>query len=145
MASDVRPLWPLRARGAWFNLACALLTAPLLLAAALTLIAFAIYSATEPDTSLAFYATGHAAAAFLVHLFSFTVTLGIAGVAVLWALGLAGVIAWLAAGTVTGALFAVGTGLISGGGVQPATLIVAALLGLALFALIRWLTGVRRR
>lgn len=143
MVSTDRPLWPLRARAAWIRLGFALVVAPLALSAALTLVAFAIYAASEPDAGLALDYALRAARAFLVHLLGFTVSLGLLGVALLWAMGWSRVRSWLASGAGAGALFALATGLTSGGGVQPVTLLVAAVLGLALFALIRWLAGVR--
>lgn len=143
MAPSGRPLWPLRARGPWLQLGFALVAAPVTLAAALTLVAFAIYAASEPDLGLAFDHARRAAAAFLVHLLAFTLSLGLAGVALLWALGRRRLGAWLATGTGAGALFALATGLAAGGGVQPVSLVVASGLGLALFALIRLFAGVR--
>ena len=143
MASPDRPLWPLRATGAWLQLVFALVAAPITLAAAITLVAFAIYSASAPDTGLAFGYATRAAWAFLVHFAGFTVTLGLAGVVLLWALGRRAVLSWLATGAGAGALFAVATGLAAGGGVQGMTVLVAAILGLALFALVRWYAGIR--
>lgn len=143
MAAPDRPLWPLDARAAWLQLGIALVAAPLTLTAALTLVAFAIYGLSEPDLDVAFEYAARAARAFIVHLLGFTLSLGLAGVALLWALGQRRALAWLATGAGAGALFAVGTGVVAGGGVRPLTLGVAAVLGLALFALVRWFAGVR--
>lgn len=143
MAMKDRPLWPLRDRGPWLQLGFALVAAPLTLAAGLTLVAFAIYGASEPDLGLAFDYAGRAALAFLIHLLGFTISFGLAGIVLLWALGRRRVLAWLATGAGAGALFSVATGVISGGGVQTMTLAVAAVLGLALFALVRWFAGIR--
>ena len=142
MASTDRPLWPPGARGPWLQLGFALVAAPLTLAAGLTLVAFAVYAASEADLALAFEHAGRAALAFLVHLLGFTVSLGLAGVALLWWRGSRRAGAWLGTGAGAGALFALATGM-AAGAVQPVALVVAALLGLSLFALIRWFAGIR--
>lgn len=143
MASPDRPLWPRRATRRWLQLGFALIAAPLTLAAALTLIAFAVYGISEPVLALSYRRTSDAAQAMLVFLGPFTLSLGLAGVALLWWLGWRRRGAWLATGAGAGALFALATGLISGAGARPGFMLVAALLGLAQFALVRWYAGIR--
>ncbi len=138
-----RPLWPLRARGPWLQLAFALVAACLTLAAAMTLVAFAIYGISEPELGVAFAYAGGTAWAMLSYLAAFTVTFGLAGLALLWACGWRRRGSWLAAGGAAGALFALALGLFRQGTFEPVRILVAAALGLALFALIRWFTGIR--
>lgn len=143
MAPNDRPLWPLRAREPWLRLGFGLVAGPLVLAALLTLVSFAVYAASEPELRLALDHAGRAAAAFLVHLLTFTISLGLAGVAGLWALGRRSRFVWSATGACTGALYALATGAASGAGVSPITILVAALLSLTLFLLIRLFAGIR--
>lgn len=142
MTRATRSLWPEGSRRPWLRLAVALVAAPVVLGGALTLAAFLVYLASEPDAARAAGRTAPAAAAFLGYLLAFTASLGLAGVALLWASGERGLMAWLATGAGAGALFAVGVGLVMGG-VAALQVALAALFGLGLFALIRRLAGVR--
>ena len=54
-----------------------------------------------------------------------------------------GLLAWLMTGTGAGLLVATGHGLLSEGGIVPMQIAVAVVLGSGLFALIRWIAGVR--
>lgn len=143
MSETAAPDRPARPRR-WLRLAVALIAAPLALAGVLTLIAFLIAGATEPDRAGTLAVTRHAGAVFLVALTAFSLTFGLAGALLLGALGRRGVLAWLAAGAAAGVLVALGNGAL-GGGVVPLHVGLAAGLGLALFALIRWFAGVRAR
>ena len=143
MTSNERPLWPLRTRGPWLRLGFGLVAAPVTLAALMTLLSFAIYAVSEPELGIAFDYAGRAAAAYLVHLLTFTVSLGLAGVAGLWALGKRRALTWAATGAGTGALYALAVGAGSGAGASPLHVIVAALLSAAMFVLVRWFAGVR--
>lgn len=143
MSRATRSLWPEGFRRPWLQLGFALVAAPVVLAGGVTVLAFSVYAASEPDTGLAAEYTARAAAAFLIHLLGFTLSLGVAGVALLWALGRRGAGAWLATGAGAGALFSAGVGVVSGGGVAGFQTGIAAVFGLALFALIRWFAGVR--
>lgn len=133
-----------RERYAWPQLAVALVAAPLALAAALTLISFLIAGSSEPDRAGTLAVTANAAVVFLVSLTAFSLTFGLAGALVLGALGRRGVLDWLATGAGAGVAVALVTGA-ARGAVLPLHVGVAAVLGLALFALIRWLAGVRAR
>jgi hypothetical protein len=127
MTLFTRTLWPERVARPYLRLTGALIAAPLVLAAALTLLAFLIAGSTE----------------FTREVPAFTLTFGLAGVALLWALGRRGVLAWLVAGAGAGLLVAVGHGLFSPDGIVPMQTAVAVVLGLVLFLLIRWIAGVR--
>lgn len=135
-------LWPEGLRRPWLRLAIALIAAPVVLAGLLALAAFLVYLASVPDAGEAAHLAGAAAATFLGYLLGFALSLGLAGVALLWASGERGLIAWLATGAGAGALCAVAIGLVAGG-VAGLQIGIAAVFGLALFALIRWFAGIR--
>lgn len=137
-ARSVRPILP------WLRLALALVGAPLVLGGALTLISFLVAGSSEPDRAGTLAVTLNAAVVFLVSLTAFSLTFGLAGSLLLGALGRRGVLDWLATGAGAGVAVALVTGT-ARGAVVPLHVGVAAALGLALFALIRWLAGVRVR
>jgi hypothetical protein len=143
MTLFTRSLWPERVHRPFLRLAGALIAAPLMLAAVLTLLAFLIAGSTEFTRAGTLAVTNEAAVVFFVALPAFTLTFGLAGVALLWALGRRGVLAWLAAGAGAGVLVAVGHGLLAADGIAPIQMTVAVVLGLVLFLLIRWIAGVR--
>ena len=143
MTQPARTLWPEGLRRRWPQLAFALVAAPVVLAGAVAIVGFVIYWMSEPETALATQRTGWSVVWLLIVLVAFTLTFGLAGVALLWALAKRRVLAWLATGAGAGALFAAAVGAASGRGVMPFQLVVAAGLGVALFALIRWFAGVR--
>ena len=143
MTLFTRSLWPDKVARPYLRLSAALIAAPLLLAAALTLIAFLVAGSTEPTQAGTMAVTNEAAVVFFVVLSAFTLTFGLAGVAVLWSRAQRGVMAWLSTGAGAGVLAAAGHGVFQGGGIVPVQMAVATVLGLILFALIRWIAGVR--
>lgn len=138
-----RSLWPERVRRPCLRLAVALVAAPLALAAGLTLLAFVVAGSTEPTREATLVVTNHAAVVFFVALPAFSLTIGFGGVLLLWFLGRRGVLAWLVTGIGAGMLVAIGHGFFSGDGIVAAQMVVAVVLGVILFALIRWIAGVR--
>ena len=142
MTRATRTLWPDGLRRPWIRLAVAMVAAPLALGGVLVLAAFLVYLASEPDAGEAAGRTGAAAVWLVGYLLGFTLTVGLAGVAILWVSAERGVLAWLATGAGAGAIGAVGIGMIAGG-VAPLQIAIAAAFGLALFALIRWFAGIR--
>jgi len=143
MMPFTRSLWPETVRQPYLRLAGALVAAPLVLAAGLTLIAFVVAGLTEPTRAATLTVTNQAAVAFFVALPAFTLTVGLAGVALLWLLGRRGVLAWLTTGAGAGMLVAVGHGLFTGNGMDAVQIAVAVVLGPVLFLLIRWIAGIR--
>lgn len=143
MTLFARTLWPDTVRRPYLRLAGALLAAPLALAAVLTLVTFLIAGSTESTSEGTFQVTQNAAEIFFVTLVAFSLTFGLAGTALLWALGQRGVQAWLVTGAWAGLLVAVGHGLFVGDGIVAMQMAVAVMLGLVLFVLIRWFAGVR--
>ncbi len=143
MTLFTRSLWPETVGRPYLRLATAMVMAPVALATVLTLLAFLVAGATEMTRERTIVVTLEAAVAFFVYLPAFTLSFGLAGVALLWSLGQREVLAWLAAGAGAGALAAAGLGLFAGGRIVPVQVAVAVVLGLALFVLIRWIAGVR--
>jgi len=143
MTLFTRSLWPETTRWPYLRLALGLVVAPLLLAAVLSLIAFLIAGSSEPDRASTLALTRHAAGLFFVILPGFSLTLGIAGVAALWALGRRGLLAWLVAGAVAGAIVVAVQVLLIAGTIAPAQAAIELAVGLVIFALIRWIAGVR--
>ena len=143
MTLFTRSPWPDTVGHPYLRLAVAMVMAPVALATVLTLFAFLIAGATASTRENAVVATLEAAVAFFVYLPAFTLTFGLAGVALLWSLERRGVLHWLAAGAGAGALAAAGLGLLAGGRIVPVQVVVAAALALVLFVLIRWIAGVR--
>ncbi|MHA1528418.1 MAG: hypothetical protein ACTSVG_05325 [Alphaproteobacteria bacterium] len=143
MTLFTRSLWPERAGRPYLRLAMAMIAAPVVLASALTLLAFVVAGATEPTRTNTIVVTLEAAVAFFFYLPAFTLTFGLAGVALLWSLARRGVLDWLSVGAGTGALAAAVLGLLAGDRIVPVQVAVAVVLGLVLFVLIRWIAGVR--
>ncbi len=143
MTLFTRSLWPETVGRPYLRLATAMVAAPVILATVLTLLAFLVAGATELTRERTIVVTLQAAVAFFVYLPAFNLTFGLAGVALLWSLGQRETLVWLAAGAGAGALAATGLGLIAGGRIVPVHVTVAVVLGLLLFALIRWIAGVR--
>ena len=144
MTLFARSLWPQSVRRPYLRLAGAMIAAPLVLAAVLTLLAFLAAGSTETTRTETMEVTNDAAIWFFGGLPAFTLSFGMVGVAVLCALGQCKWWAWLLTGAVTGALAAAGLGLLTDRGIVPMHVLAVAVLGLILFGLIRWIAGVRR-
>jgi hypothetical protein len=143
MTLFTRSLWPDRIRWPYLRLAGALIAAPLVPAAVLTLIALVVAGSTEPTRDGTLALTLWAAVVFFVALPAFALTFGVAGVALLWSLGRRGALEWLATGAGAGMLVATGHGLFVEDRIVPVQMVVAIVLGLVMFFLIRWIAGVR--
>ncbi len=143
MTLFTRSLWPETIGRPYLRLAMAMVTAPVALATVLTLLAFLVAGATEMTRERTIVVTLEAAVAFFVYLPAFTLSFGLAGVALLWSLGQREVLVWFATGAGAGALAAAGLGLFAGGRIVPVQVAVAVVLGLVLFVLIRRIAGVR--
>lgn len=143
MTLFTRSLWPDRVRRPFLRLAGALIAAPLMLATVMTLIVFVVAGSTEPTRNGTLAMTMWAAVVFFVTLPAFALTFGLAGVALLWSQGRRGLLAWLTTGAGAGILVATGHGLLVEDGIVPVQMVVAVVLGLVLFGLIRWIAGVK--
>jgi uncharacterized membrane protein len=143
MTLFTRSLWPETTRWPYLRLALGLVVAPLLLASVLTLLAFLLAGSTEPDRDSTLAVTRHAAGVFFTVLPGFTLTFGLVGVAVLWALGRRGVLAWFGTGAASGAIVLVLKAMLVSWGIGVIQAAVAVGSGIAIFALIRWIAGIR--
>ncbi len=142
---DAREREPNDAKPGWTRLALAIVIAPLVLAAVLTLAAYVIAGIAELGRAGVLARTREAGAAFFLFLPLFSVTVGLIGVLALRRLEWRGGISWLVAGAFLGALSAAGLGLVGGQGIVDSHVAIFAVLGLCLFALIRLIAGIRSR
>src|SRR5690625_1534603 len=135
-------LWPGERRVPLLRLVAALIGAPLIIAAIVTLIAFLIAGMSEQTAAGVMQVTLEAAIALAALIYGFTLTLGLIGIAILWAFSRHGRVSWavmgLGCGTITGAGFAV----LAMQGSHLTVVIAFALTGWAVFMLIRWIAGI---
>lgn len=117
----------------------AILSAPALLAAFLVLVVLALVGPSERLSDVGSMAQG-----FVYALLLFSLTLGIAGVAALWAMAQRGALAWAATGALLGTIFGTAHGVVTAQRVSEIEMGLATAIGVALFLLIRWLAGIRR-
>jgi hypothetical protein len=145
MTLFARSLWPETVRRPYLRLAAAVVAAPLLLMAVLSLLAFVVAGSSEATREGTMEVTVAAARMFAIVLPAFTLTFGLGGVALNWLMGWRGVLAWLATGAGAGALAAVVGLLGRGGDVAVPRVLIAAVVGAVIFFLIRWIAGIRLR
>ncbi len=142
-AFPARALWPGRERAPVLRVCIALMTAPGIVASVLSLFAFLVAGMTERTVDGVLRVTLDAAATLSALVFAFTLTFGLAGVALLWRMGWRGIMAWAwvgaAAGTLGGLLFSAA----SMPAVHPPLVAAFAVTGWSLFLLIRLFAGVR--
>lgn len=119
------------------RLVAAILAAPVLLAAGLTLLVLISALASDAGAGTVFHLVGGAAVVFGGSLFVFGLTLGLAGAVTLFAAGQRGALGWAVTGAILATVFAMGYGVITTGVVRDAELGLAAMLGAAHFLLIR--------
>jgi hypothetical protein len=135
-------LWPARDRPPVARLLMALVAAPGMIASTFSFAVFLVAGMTERTPDAVLRVTAESTVALTLLAFAFTLTFGLAGIAVLWRLARRGAIAWALAGGVAGAV--AGT-LFSGlamSGVDGAVVLGFAIAGWSLFLLIRRIAGV---
>jgi len=142
MTLFTRSLWPERVRHPYLRLVLAMVAAPLLLAAVLSLVAFLVAGSSEFTREGTMAVTREAAITFFVVLPAFTLTAGLVGVAVLWALARRGISSWAFVGSCTGGGAAAGSGVIAGQ-LMPVQIAIAVVIGAVIFVLIRLIAGIR--
>ncbi len=125
------------------RLALSILAAPLLLAALATGIAFIVAGSGVATREATLIRTRDAAQAFFLFLPLFTLSFGLAGIAILWWRGMRGRLSWAAGGAAAGMIGAAVLGLAGGAGINPVHIAVAAFFGSLIFLVIRWLAGIR--
>jgi len=143
MTLFTRSLWPERVRRPYLRLAAAVAAAPLLLAGLLTGIAYLVAGMSVASGEAVAQRTSDAAWAFFTFLPGFTLTFGLAGIALLWWRALRGKLAWALGGAATGLVASIAIGTAGGTELSPVQAAVAAVLGALVFLLIRWLAGIR--
>jgi hypothetical protein len=139
-----RALWPDRDRAPLLRLGLALVAAPAVLALLLGLAAFLVMGMTEASGDAVLRETLRSAGALAALVFGFTLTFGLAGVAVLWALARRGILAWALTGAVAGALAGGLFGAVAMSGVRAALIVAFALGGWAILLLVRRFAGIDR-
>ena len=117
--------------------------APVLVATVLTLLAFGLVSLSSDTFDAALTATLDSAIAIFLGVVVFTITFGLAGVLVLWALRQPGLVVWALTGILSGAVAGIILGEFSARGVSRGMLIVFAGMGSILFLMIRLLAGIQ--
>lgn len=136
-------LWPARDRTPTFRLVLALFAAPGVIASLFSIGAFLTAGMTEMSAAAVWRATMHSAATLSALVFAFTLTFGVAGIAVLWRFARRGVLAWALTGAAAGALAGVLFGELALSDVHRSVVTTGAVGGWALFLLIRRFAGVR--
>lgn len=120
-----------------------MLLAPLLLSTLLTLLVLFIAAVTEPNSLSALGRTLMAAFVFTGTMAVFTVTFGATGVGLLLFARQRGFFVWIATGILFGVVFAMAHSIYTVGLINDMNLVFGAGLGGLLFALIRWIAGIR--
>jgi hypothetical protein len=139
-----RALWPDRDRAPLLRLGLALLAAPALLALLLALAAFLVMGMTEATGEAVLHETWRSGLALAVLVYVFTFTLGLAGIAVLWALARRGILAWALTGAAAGALAGALFGALAMSSVSGGLVIAFALGGWAILLMVRRFAGIGR-
>ena len=142
MTLFTRSLWPASVRSPYVRLVVALVVAPMLIAALLTVAAFLIAGMTEPTQSDVIAVTLEQSLVLTAAVIAFTATFGLLGVLILWATAQRGLLIWVLAGAILGTL----AGAILAFGFMGAPhwvfLAITAVIGWILFVLIRRVAGV---
>lgn len=121
----------------------ALLLAPAIWGLVATMFGFVVGGMTEATREATLQYTYDLALAAFGVLFAFTLTLGLLGIAILWALTQRSALAWAMMGGGMGALVAAIHSYLDHGIFKPELLILYVVLGWSLFLTIRWIAGVR--
>ncbi|MEM7744302.1 MAG: hypothetical protein AAF409_11405 [Pseudomonadota bacterium] len=143
MALFTRSLWPETVRHPYRRLAMGFIFAPLMLGVLLAVLTFMVGGVSEPDQGAVIDYTIRVMPYLLGALIAFTLTFGVAGVGVLWALGQRSMVIWALLGATLGAT--AGSIVTVFGTINPPWIVPAAFgfLGWLLFLLIRAVAGVR--
>lgn len=137
-----RRFWPEETRHPILRLTIALIAAPALLGAIITMIAFLFAGLSAATRAGALASTSEAALEIFSYLLVSMPTIGLIGIGCLWALRLRSALAWTVTGALGGAVVAVLQAIADGSAVDRMTVLVFALVGWALFLMIRWIAGI---
>lgn len=136
-------LWPARDRPPVLRLLTALVVAPGMVASTFSFAVFLVAGMTEHTADAVLRVTAEATVALVALAFAFTLTFGLAGIAVLWRLARRGAVAWALVGGVTGAVAGVLFSGLAMSGIEQGLVIGFAIAGWTLFLLIRRIAGIR--
>ncbi len=143
MSLFTRSLWSERVRSPYRRLLLAFVLSPAILSIVLAAIAIALASVAENSTQDAVNAGIDSAITLTGVVFAYTLTFGVAGVGLLWALAQRSAVTWAAAGLVAGALggFLLAEIAMDRGG--RSLVIFSAVTSVALFLLMRIIAGIQ--
>ncbi len=131
-------LWPPDTRNPYRLMGIAILIAPLIVAAAITVVRVMVSAVSGLSGAELYEAVALSVKDALFMTFAFTATFGLAGVAFLWALRIRSVVVWAFLGGVCGFL----AGLVAGAS-NPTEYGAAVLFGWLMFLTYRWLARVK--
>lgn len=141
----VSSLWPARPDLPLARLILALIGAPLITAAIISAVAFLIAGMSEQTSAGVIQVTVEAAIALSALVYGFTLSFGLVGIAILWALSLRGRLAWSLMGAGLGAFAGAVFSGIAMQGFHSTVMIAFAIAGWAVFMLIRWIARIGAR
>ena len=142
MSLFTRSLWPSSIRAPYRRLCVALVLAPLLVAAILTLFAYLLAGSTAPDGESVLNVTIESAKAILIVVIGFMLTFGFLSVLILWAIAQRGILTWFLTGIIAGGIAGILFGEFAMGGVERGLLLIFAVMGGTLMVLIRAIAGI---
>lgn len=143
MTLFTRSLWTEEVRAPYRRMGVAMIVAPLIVSALLSLGAFLIAGMTETSQTGVMAITTDSAIALTATTFLFTMTFGVAGIALLWALAQRHIIVWALTGATLGALAGTLVGFFMEGGPNRVILVAFAFCAWILFVLIRRFAGIQ--
>lgn len=138
-----RSLWPASVRSPYTRLLVALGLAPFLFATLLTIAAFLVAGMSEPTREAAIDVTIDSGLSLFALTYIYTLTFGLVGIMILWALAQRGIFAWAVCGAVTGAIASMVFGEAFLEGTSRGLVIAFAFGGWMIYLLIRRIAGIQ--
>lgn len=136
-------LWPARERAPVLRLGVALIAAPGTVAGLFTLFAFLVAGMTERTSEEVIRVTAQTGLALSLLTFLFTLTFGLAGIALLWRMARRGPVAWALTGGAFGVLAGLLFSTLALSTAHGVVVLAFALAGWAVFLLVRRIAGIR--
>ena len=138
-----RSLWSASVKAPYRRMALALVVAPLLLAAVLSVFAFLLSGMSEDSGDEAQSVAIDSAVTLTLVVFAFTWSIALAAIAILWSQGQRGAIAWTLSGMMAGVLGGVLLDQLAIAAGGAPLVIFSAATSAALFLTIRGIAGIR--
>lgn len=138
-----RSLWPESIRNPYLRLCIALILAPVLVAALLTLVAFLLAGSTAPNADEVLKITLDSGIAIIFLIGGFTLIGAIPCILVLWFLEQTGIVIWLTMGVIAGAGTGIAFAEIAMNGIDRGFLVISVMVGGVLLMMIRAIAGIR--